>query len=445
MKTFKLLALAAVAAGSSSCVIGAPPGFSSGSRWTFPLVDPLDDGLLVTPVWVKGKGPYLFAIDPEANVSIIDERVAIEAGLVTDRGYSTRLRGEDGERRIRFNAEVRDLQLGNLTIESRRAIMVPHETLAATGRDIRGVLGRNVIADSLVFGFDRDRGIAWLQTASSFKPPPGATRIDYKVTRVAANKAAQALAHANIGGHDAVVELQLGSAISRLRPALVQALGIEGGGRTHIEFDATGARRTLSVSPTPVKVSLGGAVNDRVAVAPFVDRSEMVSNDMFDGGTLAQDFFAPFDVYASWSDHAFFLVPRDTTPQTQVRLGRWSDLARCPHLGCVTAEIAAPQNPPAAAPADATPGFAPPASTAPEPMSVLHVMRDPGATMALEVRMRASQPGLPDLLVELPAGTPEVLAPVRGDLAGAHYDVVDASPFASPCPNPGGCVKIDRQ
>ncbi|HEY1812234.1 MAG TPA: aspartyl protease family protein [Kofleriaceae bacterium] len=441
MKLFNLLVLAVTVAGSSSCVIGAPPGFSSGSRWTFPLVDPLNDGLLVTPVFVKGKGPYLFAIDPEANVSIIDERVAIEAGLVTDRGYSTRLYGEDGERRIRFNAEVRDIQIGDLTIESRRAIMVPHETLAATGRDIRGVLGRNVIADSLVFGFDRDRGIAWLQTASTFKPPAGATRIDYQATRIRYNKAAQALAHANIGGHDTVVELQLGSAISRLRESLGQALGVEGGGRTSIEFDATGARRTLVVSPTPVKVSLGGAVNDHVAVAPFVDRSEQVSNEMFFGATLGEDFFAPFDVYADWNNHAFFLVPRDTTPQTQLRLGRWGDLARCPHAGCVTATFAAAQTPPAG---DASNGFAAPGATAPQPMSVLHVTRDPGATMALEVRMHATQPGLPDLLVELPAGTPDVLAPVRGDLASAHYDVVDASPFASPCPSAGGCVKLDR-
>ena len=421
-----LLAAAAIAA--SSCVVGAPPGFSSGSRWTFPLVDSLDNGLLVTPVWIKGKGPYLFAIDPEANVSIIDERIVIDTHLVMDRGYNTRLYGEDGERRIRFNAELRDIQVGNLYIESRRAIVVPHETLAATGRDIRGVLGRNVIADSLVFGFDRDRGVAWLETGASFKPPADAARVDYNPTKIGENKAEQALAHAVIGGHSATVELQLGSTISRLRQALGQALGIAGPARTAIEFDATGARRTLGVSATAVRVQLGSVANDHVAVAAYVDRSELPSNEMFFDGTLAQDFFSPFTVYADWNHHLFYLEPRDRSPQTAVRVGRWADLARCPHVGCVTAQVAAPAAP------DSTGG----ATTA-----VLHVMRDPGATMSLEIRLRAvGHDDLPDLVAELPAGVPDVLAPVRGDLAAAHYEVIDASPFASICPSPGGCVRI---
>jgi hypothetical protein len=74
----------------------------------------------------------------------------------------------------------------------------------------------------------------------------------------------------------------------------------------------------------------------------------------------------------------------------------------------------------------------------------LHVVRDPGAAMPLEVRLRAAN--LPDLVVELPAGVPEVLAPIRGELAGAQYDVVDASPFASACSGEaGGCVRAETR
>ncbi|HEY1546231.1 MAG TPA: aspartyl protease family protein [Kofleriaceae bacterium] len=420
----RVLVFVVVVAVLASCVVGSPPGFSSGSQWTFPLVDPLDDGLLVTQVWIKGKGPYLFAIDPEANVSIIDERIVIDAGLLIDKGFSTRLYGEDGERRIRFNAELRTIQLGNLTIESRRAIVVPHETLAASGRDIRGVLGRNVLADSLVFGFDRDRGIGWLQTASTFSPPPGATRIEYSPTRIGQNRAAQGLVHATIGGKPVVAEVQLGSAITRLRASLGQALGVGGAATTSIEFDPTGARRTLGVSATPVSISLGGLVNDHVAVAPLVDRSELPSNAMFYEATLGQSFFAPFSVVADWNDHAFYLKPRDRSVPTQLRLGRWSDLSRCQHAGCVTVTIAA----------------APPSTDGSgAPMSVLRVARDPNAVLPLEVRLRAAN--APDLVVELPAGAAEVLAPIRGELAGARYEVVDASPFAAACPdNAVGCI-----
>jgi|HubBroStandDraft_6_1064221.scaffolds.fasta_scaffold74144_4 hypothetical protein len=479
MRLLNVLLAIAIAAASSSCSIGAPPGFSAGTRWTFPLVDPLDDGLLVTPVFVKGKGPYLFAIDPEANVSIIDERVAIEAGLLVDRGYTTRLWGEDGERRIRFNAELRDLQVGNLFVEVRRALMVPHETLSVSGREIMGVLGRNVIADSLVFGFDRDRGIAWLQAESTFTAPADSTRLDYSPTAtytpitqtivgygrdepdepntpnmssfdgrtgVTDNKAELAIAHVRLNGRDSIVNLQLGSAFSRLRAAVADALGVTGAPRTALEFDAIGARRVLAVSGN-VQVAVGQAVNDHVAVAQYVDHSELPSNAMFFEGTLGLDFFAPFDVYADWSRHAFYLAPRDTSPQqTAVRLGRWPVLASCAHPGCVTATVTTPSMPvsPSAPPSDVenATGFAPAASVAPPVIStsVLHVTRDAGTSTALEVRLHATgATDVPDLVVELPAGVRDVLAPLRG-AANAQYEVIDASPFAARCPGDGGCV-----
>ncbi|HEY1813550.1 MAG TPA: hypothetical protein VGG74_14460 [Kofleriaceae bacterium] len=482
---------------TTSCSIGAPPGFSGGTRWTFPLVDPLNDGLLVTPVFVKGQGPFLFAIDPDANVSIIDERVVLAAHLLIDRGFSTRLWGEDGLRRIRFNAEFRDIRVGDLNVEVRRAIVVPHGNLSAGGREIMGVLGRNVIEDSLVFGFDRDRGLAWLQVATTFNPPAGATRLDYTPTStftpmvdpikqlanvgpsaptmqdrnqyglddpgepgeskwsafdgshgVTDNKAEFAFAHVKIDGRDHVVAVQLGSAVTRLRAAPTNAPMT-----TTVELDATGARRTLEVSGR-AQVAVGPATNDHVAVASFVDHSEIPSNALFFDGTLGLDFFAPFDVAADWSHHAFYLTPRDPSPQNALRLGRWPVLATCAHPGCVTARVttptrqAAPPSDPAAAPPSdpsaTTNAFAPPAAAAAAaPMSVLHVIRDPGTTVALEVRLRATgRTDLPDLLVELPEGVRDVLAPLRGEIGSAHYDVIDASPFAAPCPGGGGCVRF---
>ncbi|HEY1551192.1 MAG TPA: aspartyl protease family protein [Kofleriaceae bacterium] len=448
---------------TTSCSVGAPPGFSEGTRWTLPLVDPLDDGLLVTPVYFKGQGPFLFAIDPDANVTVIDERVAIAAHLMIDRGYSTRLWGEDGERRIRFNAELRDLQVGNLYVEVRRAVVVPHETLSASGRPIMGVLGRNVIADSLVFGFDRDRGVAWLQVASTFTPPAGATRIDYNPTStytpmasplpldnldepdepntpvytaydgragITDNKAELPFVHAKIDGRDATLSVQLGSAITRLRSALGEPT------KTAIEYDATGARRTLGIAGD-VRAELGGAVNEHVAVARYVDRTELPSNARFFDGTLGLDFFAPFDVVADWPHHAYYVAPRDRSPQLALRVGRWPELARCAHAGCVTVSVIVPSAPAPAAPgSDVAPPDVPVAHT-----RVLHVTRDLEAATPLEVRLHARTGDAPDLVVELPAGVRDVLAPLHGD---TQYDVIDASPFAATCPNDGGCVITGR-
>ena len=47
---------------AAGCSVGTPPGFSGGDHWTLPLVGPLEDGILVTPVSVHGHGPYLFEI-----------------------------------------------------------------------------------------------------------------------------------------------------------------------------------------------------------------------------------------------------------------------------------------------------------------------------------------------------------------------------------------------
>src|SRR4029079_16709660 len=54
-------ALAAAAAGAlvaGSVGAGAPPWFAKGDTWTIPLVGPLEDGLLLVPALVNGKGPF---------------------------------------------------------------------------------------------------------------------------------------------------------------------------------------------------------------------------------------------------------------------------------------------------------------------------------------------------------------------------------------------------
>jgi len=204
----------------------------------------------------------------------------------------------------------------------------------------------------------------------------------------------------------------------------------------------TGARRVLAVSGG-VHADVGGATNDRVAVARYVDRTELPSNARFFEGTLGLDFFAPFDVIADWPRHAYYLAPRDPSPQLALRLGRWSALAGCAHAGCVTATVVAPSAPAASAPPSDVDAFAPaaPRESAAPSVFVLHVTRDADSATPLEVRLRARAGGAPDLVVEIPAGVRDVLAPLHAD---AQYDVVDASPFAATCPSDGGCVITGR-
>jgi hypothetical protein len=105
----------------AGCTVGAPPGFSSGDHWTFPLVGPLEDGLLITPASVDGHGPYLFAIDPDANVTAIDQAIVEDAGLRMGQGPHRIDETDTGQTRI--YAELLNLQIAGLTID-RRDVMV---------------------------------------------------------------------------------------------------------------------------------------------------------------------------------------------------------------------------------------------------------------------------------------------------------------------------------
>src|SRR5262245_53351907 len=171
----RALALAVALVG---CTQGAPPGFSGGDQWVIPLIGPLEDGLLLVPAIVNDKGPFVFAIDPDAHVSIIDEDVLQATGAHT--GEGPRMLDESDTQQTRFFAEILSWQVGDLTVRGPKpAQVVGKGTFDADGRRINGVLGRDVIADSLVFGFYRDSGIIVLSTQKKAKVPPGWTALGY--------------------------------------------------------------------------------------------------------------------------------------------------------------------------------------------------------------------------------------------------------------------------
>src|SRR3954469_21659860 len=100
----RIPALALIGALAGACTVGAPPGFSSGDSWAFPLVGPLEDGALLVPVTVNGKGPFLFMIDPDAPLTSIDEGLAV--GLDLYGGATARLADETDTMRPVKTAEV---------------------------------------------------------------------------------------------------------------------------------------------------------------------------------------------------------------------------------------------------------------------------------------------------------------------------------------------------
>lgn len=429
---------------AAGCAVGAPPGFSGGDRWTFPLVGPLEDGVLVTVASVHGHGPYLFAIDPDANVSAVDKQVVDEAGLRTAVG--PRRIDETDTGQIRFYAELLDFQVAGLIIDRRDAMVFPVGFYDTERRHIRGIVGRDVIADSLVFGFDRDQGIATLSTVKAFRPPPDAIAVKYEsvssessafVTNVEREQAAgqaagqtgipgsdvnpppRRLARAQIGGATFEMHLDLGAATSQLAQARwPRAQLAPAEVKLHLVDEAATARDVTAAGIAP-EVTVAGARTFQVMFAPYVEKRFRDNVD----GALGLDFFRPYAVYASWDSRTYFLRLRgDLAATTAARLGRWgAAVPACPHPGCITAEI-----------------------TAGSGGAAIGVMRDAEAAHhALEVFLGVTPAigkSAAALVVELPAGADQVSSALPADYAGATLAVLDVAPFARTCPGNGGCV-----
>lgn len=483
-------AYAWVVAAVAGCSVGAPPGFSDGDRWAFPLVGPLEDGLLVTPVTVRGHGPYLFAIDPDANVTAIDQQVATDAGLLVGTGPRHIDESETGQ--ARFYAELLDLRIANLAIDRRNAMVFPTGLYDTEGRHINGILGRDVLADSLVFGFDRDQGIATLTTVKAFQVPRDAIAIKYEVvssrsSEFVASRAAvgreRAVGDALYREHGPIPEtasvdpslppvqtpayrkrVDDNDNERRLASARPKDLGVVvpvprrlaraqiGAARFAMHLDLGSVTSQLPVSRWPqARLDPREAklrVFDEAATVRNVDQAGTASSVMLGGakadrvafvpfadqrwktegveGTLGLDFFLPYAVHASWDRSTYYLKPR----------GDAAALITA-RLGRWGGDLLACPHAGCITTELITGGGG---------SVALRVARDAQSrNHPLEVLLGvtpAAGKTAASLVVELPSGAGELFAAIPPDYAGATLTVLDASPFPRSCTGDQGCVVV---
>jgi aspartyl protease len=440
----------------AGCTGAAPSGFPQGDHWTFPLVGALEGGVLLTPVTVRGKGPYLFAIDPDSSLSAIDQQVVDEAGLRMLPGPS-RL-DEAATEQGRGYAELLELKVGTLAIDQRQVMLVPASFYNTEGRRVNGVLGRDVIGSALVFGFDRDQGLVTLSTPRTFTPPPDAIAVKYTLgpvdtassatgaggapamettdhdagsrvgvatrggdgPRLDAATVPRRIAIAQIGDAQLKMHLDLGEPVSQLREALWPRAKLT---RSEVKLrmvDEVATVRMITGAAIAPAVTLGAARSSHVTFAPYADKRFAAAKV---DGALGLDFFLPYAVYASWDATTFYLKPRAAPAATATaRLGRWgAELPVCPHPGCIATTLAS---------TDA--GIK------------LDIVRDPqAAKRPLEIYLGvtpAAGKTAPSLVVELPAGADSITGAVPAEYDGATLTVLDVSSFTRPCSGEGGCV-----
>lgn len=426
------LILAAAILGAA-CTSGAPPGFAGGrgDRWTVPLIGPFEDGLLLVPVTIDGKGPFVFALDPDANISAVDEQIVKDGGFVTRQG--PHLLDESDTQQIRFFVELQGLELGNLIIQRQNAMIVRRGTFDREGRRIHGILGRDVLADSLVFGFDRDHGLVDLTVVKSWKPPPGAVRIPFDlvpgaIPNVDVQPVPRRLASAKIAGEAFAMHLDFGTPLSTLRASLWDKVKLTSSDVRTGSIDEVGVRHLIEKIGAGASVTLGPITSDKILFAPYEDKRW---RDVDVAGTLALDFFRGYDVWVHWDDKAIYVAKRTPLPLA-TRIARWETgaLGKCPHEGCVTVKLIDPMAGKELAPGAVHPGV------------VLSVTRDePAGGMELEITLEpVNRPELPLLVVNMSPNGERVLDHLKAEWAGVSFKVIDASPYPRECRAATGCV-----
>lgn len=436
-----VIALSFLGVSVLGCAQGAPPGFSRGAQWSFPLVDPLANGKLVTAAYLDGRGPYLFAIDPDAPLSTVD-REALPPEFPYR--YRTRLIDESDTSRPLADATVREIRLGELTITERQFGVSLDHTFDADGRRIHGILGRDIIEDSLVFGFDRDRGIAWLSTQEAFHPPADAQVIGYfKGTKHSGFTPVRRLVNADINGRRYDVHLDLGETPNQLRPQHWQAAQLAPRPLRETLIDEVGTHREVKAGGLAAHVTAAGVTRNDQVFVPYDDRRWQYGQLE---GTLGLDFFRPFVVAADWHHEKYFLTPRAPSAQaTALRLARWGTAipAACASSGCLTISVTAVAAP--TTESSGVLGMAPDRSEAPGATTAT-ITRDPLARgVPLEVTLAAtasSGQSLPPLTINMPAGAESFTSTIAPLYAGAQFAVLDLSPFPR---GQTGSVVVDRR
>jgi hypothetical protein len=456
MNGFARLAFAAVVVGG--CSVGAPPGFSGGDQWSFPLVGPLEDGVLITPVFVDDHGPYLMAIDPDAAISAVDDAMVGELQLHS--GLGPKMLDETDTNRPTKLAEVLKFTLGPLTVRNRTVSVMKTGSMSIGGRNLRGILGKDVIADSRAFGFDRERGIAWLATQKGFTPPAGAVEMGYDVitNRLAVEypPTSRHVAKVTVDDKSFKMHIDLGAVPSQLRQGLWSKAGLASVPVQTDLRDEVGTTRHTTEGGVANTMSVGGFTATGVLLVPYGDK-RWEESDV--DGSVGLSFFRMVNVAANWDAEKVYLTPRaDELSTVKDRIARWgsSQITGCEHVGCADVQLIAAEPQGAvggtsgdAAGASGAPGAGgPPGGGPAEAHPVVTIKRDASvAGIDLELLMVAVGPDgreldQPKLVVNLPAGADELSNQLDPGYAGSTLVVIDVSPYPRLCGRGGnGCVQ----
>ncbi len=145
------------------------PRFPSGERFVMPVLDPDDERGIYVPVLVNGKGPFLFQLDTGAWLSTFAADLAVELRLAPAERKPMVVVDAAGTRRRYTGARIAELRLGDLALRDVGVGLFPDRPQRRAGLRVAGLLGMNVLRD-LRIEVDLDRGIVVLDRTNVRRP-----------------------------------------------------------------------------------------------------------------------------------------------------------------------------------------------------------------------------------------------------------------------------------
>jgi hypothetical protein len=408
-----VFAVAVAAAGalatSAACVAGAPLGFSKGDNWTIPLVGALEDGPLVAPVYIDGKGPFLFEINFDADSSMDPLLVGTLDLYKFRKNYKLVDASDHVSHEELWYAEVKQVTLGDLTV-SRREFAVNPTGGVYRGQPVLGIIGRDILSETLIWTIDRDRSTLFVATQGHASPPVDAVRVKGRLDR------GNLFITSHVDQREMYLRLDQGYAHSLLWPRLIRDMKLASA--RDPKMDSFGRRRFYPDGFWAQRAAIGeAAVSGQLFFA--LEDKRLRPRDL--DGVIGRDFLARFHATFNLHKSSVWLRPRD--PDNEVarrdRLRRWgAALAECATPGCVTVTHGA------------------------DAAAITFVREDWTDTMSYEVVVEALDAAaealpLPPILVVFPARVTTLSAADPGLVArysaATSFRVVDLSPFAPKC------------
>jgi hypothetical protein len=300
-----------------------------GSRWTLPLVTPLDDAEPMIPALINDKGPYVFVVDPDAFESVIDQGVAESLDLYLHPRYEY-LNDQSYHRQPRRTYEVLSFASGDLHIVHVGMRGAPAGSLTYRGRRVDGILAGNLIPAPIVIDVDRDRGVLQLDLTDKDRKPPAAAEVDGTM------HFGHLFVHVNVADRRLKFVAALGQGASSLWPALLGGL-VPTPTRTVDTVDDLGTHVLATGGGVAPELRIDGLVAENVPFTLFHD--ERVRADDFDG-VLGEDLFARWHVVFDRDAGKLWISPRatDLGAGAATRIARWPALAACAAAGCARIE-----------------------------------------------------------------------------------------------------------